>query len=106
MKNLFFDVSTKNSIEVFSKLYNKNSNYLCVFFHWNKNNVLADKNYVDQFENKFNINVNWIDITSLYTEFNKVNQKLKTNDDILVIDVIKNYFISHLCIKYNCLKLK
>ena len=52
MKNLFFDVSTKDSIEIFSKLYNKNSNYLCVFFHWNKDDILSDKKYVDQFENK------------------------------------------------------
>lgn len=100
MKNLFFDVSTKDSIEIFSKLYNKNSNYLCVFFHWNKDNVLTDKKYVDQFENKFNIYVNWIDITSLYTEYDKINQKLKINDDIL--NTIKNYFISQLCLTYEC----
>lgn len=100
MKNLFFDVSTKDSIEIFSKLYNKNSNYLCVFFHWNKDNVLTDKQYVDQFENKFNIYVNWIDITSLYTEYDKINQKLKINDDIL--NTIKNYFILQLCLTYEC----
>ena len=100
MKNLFFDVSTKDSIELFSKLYNKNSNYLCVFFHWNKDNILADKKYVDQFENKFNIYVNWIDITFLYTEFDKVNKNLKINDDI--INTIKKYFISQLCLTYEC----
>ncbi|MBO5142807.1 MAG: hypothetical protein J6J11_08965 [Treponema sp.] len=100
MKNLFFDVSTKDSIEIFSKLYNKNSNYLCVFFHWNKDNILTDKKYVDQFENKFNIYVNWIDITSLYTEYDKINQKLKINDDIL--NTIKNYFILQLCLTYEC----
>ena len=100
MKNLFFDVSTKDSIEIFSKLYNKNSNYLCVFFNWNKDNILTDKKYVDQFENKFNIYVNWIDITSLYTEYDKINQKLKINDDIL--NTIKNYFILQLCLTYEC----
>lgn len=100
MKNLFFDVSTKDSIEIFSKLYNKNSNYLCVFFHWNKDNILADKKYVDQFENKFNIYVNWIDITFLYTEFDKVNKNLNINDDI--INTIKKYFISQLCLTYEC----
>ena len=101
MKNLFFDVSTKDSIEIFSKLYNKNSNYLCVFFHWNKDNILADKKYVDQFENKFNIYVNWIDITSLYTEYDKINQKLKINDDD-ILNTIKNYFILQLCLTYEC----
>ena len=80
-KNLLFDVSTEFSNLTFS-----------------------------DFEKKFNINVNWINISKIYNEIVKLDSALynKSNDDILtslyqmnVINIIKKHVIDFLCEKYD-----
>lgn len=110
-KNLLFDVSTEFSNLVFSDLQKKyNNEWLCIYFHWNKSNIISDLNFVKAFEEKFNINVNWINISKIYNEIVKLDSALynKSNDDILtslyqmnVINIIKKHVIDFLCEKYN-----
>jgi hypothetical protein len=113
MKNtLLFDVSTEFSNLTFSDLQTKYNNHewLCVYFHWNDSNIISDLNFVKAFEEKFNINVNWINISKIYNEIIKLDSSLynKSNDDILtslyqmnVINIIKKHVIDFLCEKYN-----
>lgn len=99
-KNLLFDVSTEFSNLVFSDLQKKyNNEWLCIYFHWSDSNIISDLKFVETFEEKFNINVNWIDISKIYNEIVKLDSALynKSNDDILtslyqmnVINIIKN----------------
>ena len=111
-KNLLFDVSTEFSNLTFSDLQKKYNNYewLCVYFHWNDSNIISDLNFVKAFEKKFNINVNWINISKIYNEMIKLDSSLcnQSNNDLLtslyqmnVINIIKNHVIDVLCEKYN-----
>lgn len=59
---------------------------------------------------KFNINVNWINISKIYNEIIKLDSSLcnQSNNDLLtslyqmnVINIIKNHVIDVLCEKYN-----
>lgn len=111
--NLLFDVSTEFSNLTFSDLQTKYNNHewLCVYFHWNDSNIISDLNFVKAFEEKFNINVNWINISKIYNEIVKLDSALynKSNDDDIltslyqmnVINIIKKHVIDFLCEKYN-----
>ena len=95
-KILLFDVSLKNSNVIFKNLkqkYKKNE-WLCIYFHWNKMNILSDKKIIDNFEKEFNMNVNWIDISKINEENNK-----------LIINLIKTNLINLLCKKYNTFQI-
>ena len=111
-KILLFDVSLKNSNIIFKNLkqkYKKNE-WLCIYFHWNKMNILSDKKIIDNFEKEFNMNVNWIDISKINEEVKKVililhKDFLNELNEKFILNLIKTYLINLLCKKYNAFQI-
>lgn len=111
----YIEVTSLNSIktiELAKSKYNS-KNILCLFFHYNKELVKEDYQLITKIENKTNMHINWIDISTLYEETKKINNSLglyicnnkseEYNKNIrnkIILKEIKDYFKDNL-VKYK-----
>jgi len=68
--NCFIEISSLNDIKKIEKAKQeyKSENIMILFFHYNKDNILADHNLIKEIECKTNMYVNFIDISKVYVE--------------------------------------
>ena len=73
---------------------------ICLYFlHYNKENILNDTRFIQEFEQKYKININFINVVNLFNEHKILNEKLKavTNEKFnenIVLAYIKEYIES------------
>lgn len=75
----FIQISSEYNIKTIEKalLEYKASNILCLFFHYDNNNIEKDYELIKVVESKTKIYINYIDISALYNEAIKINKIFK-----------------------------
>lgn len=88
----------------FTKFNFKDNDYCLLYFHYNKNKITEDYQFVKAFEETYKYHLNWIDISDLFDNYKNLHKKLNLtakfqenfSEDYLILNYIKEYVFDQL----------